>query len=127
MGTKSVRKEFAVSALVEAQNLVRKVAEPVPAGDSVKAAIGRASRRLRWNFNRTKSLWYADPRTKVSGDELNELRNAAKQTAGAAGDDLMARLAFIEERLRQIDPDFFGPEIDTLGRVAGRVRGAHTS
>ena len=115
-----------MSALVEARNLVRQLAEPVPAGDSVKGAISRASRKLRWNYNRVRSLWYADPRTKVSGDELNELRNAAKQTAGA-GNDLMARLAFIEERLRQIDPDFFGPEIDTLGRVAGRVRGAHTA
>ena len=118
--------ESKMPALVEAQALVRRIAEPVPAGDSCKAAIGRAARRLKWGFSRVRSIWYADPRTKVSGDELNELRNAANQSAGAEN-ELLARLAFIEERLRQIDPEFFGPEIDTLGRVAGSVRGAHTS
>lgn len=114
-----------MSALVEAQSLLRKVAEPVPAGDSVKAAICRASRRLRWNFNRTKSLWYGDQRAKVSGDELNQLRDVAKQSAGG-GDDLLARTAIALEtvaaRLDRIDPDMFGTDCAALRDLANRMR-----
>ena len=121
------RSEPVMSALVEAQSLVRRVAAPVPAGDSVKAAIVRASRRLKWNYNRTKTLWYADERAKVSGDELNQLRAVAKQhTAGAANHDLMARLEYIEERLRHIDPDFYGPQLDTLRRAVRALRGSYS-
>ena len=118
------RSEPVMSALVEAQSLVRKVAEPVPAGDSVKAAIVRASRRLKWNYNRVKSLWYADERARVSGDELNQLRAVAKQHTAGHADDLMARLEYIEERLRQIDPDFYGSDIASLRRSVGALGSA---
>ena len=42
--------------------LVRRCAEPRPAGDQVKAAILRSSRRLGLPFNRTKDIWYGDAR-----------------------------------------------------------------
>jgi len=126
------RSECAVSALVEAQALVRKVAEPVPAGDSVKAAIGRASRRLKWNFNRTKSLWYADERAKVSGDELTQLRDVAKLSTTGGGDAVLARLDNLEKMVESIarvvaqDPDYYGPQLDTLRGALGAYRRSHS-
>ena len=119
--------ERVMSASLEAQSLVRRIAEPCPAGDSVKAAIGRAARRLRLNYARARAFWYADDRIKVTGDELNQLRAVAKQhTAGADTHDLMARLEYIEERLRQIDPDFHGPQLDTLRRAVRALRGSYS-
>lgn len=42
----------------EMQDLARLAAEPWSPGDSVKAAIVRASRRLHWSFSRTRCAWY---------------------------------------------------------------------
>lgn len=111
--------ESRVSALQEASSLVRRIAEPVPAGDSVKAAIGRASRRLNWGFCRVRSLWYADPRTKVSGDELNQLRRVARKAAGH--DELGQRIARLEAWAARTDPEFFGPSVDALRSAYERI------
>jgi hypothetical protein len=119
--------ERKMDALMEARLLVRQLAEPVPAGDSVKAAICRASRKLRWNFSRVRSLWYADPRTKVSADEMTELRQAAKSTKAGATDDLLARLECIEARLNQIDPDFHRAQIDSLRSAVRSLGRSSTS
>ena len=114
-----------MSALVEASSLVRRVAEPCPAGDSVKAAIGRAARKLRWNYTRVRAFWYADDRVTVTGDELNQLRAAAKQTG--ARDEVLARLESVEQMLRALearmpqDADFYSAHADTLRSVANRI------
>jgi len=65
------------STLEEAQALVRKCAEPRPAGDQVKAAILRASRRLGLPFTRTKDLWYGDAR-RIDAKEMDGLRDRAE-------------------------------------------------
>jgi hypothetical protein len=64
------------SAIDEAQILVQQCAEPRPAGDQVKAAILRASRRLGFSFNRTKDLWYRDA-SRIDAEEMDMLRHAA--------------------------------------------------
>ncbi len=125
LGNDKSSSEREMSALVEASSLVRRVAEPCPAGDSVKAAMLRSARKLRWNYTRVRAFWYADDRVKVTGDELNQLRAAAKQTG--ASDDLLARLECVEQMLRDLasrmpqDADFYGSHADTLRGVASRV------
>ena len=49
----------------EFQGIVRAAAEPREAGDSVKAAIGRAARRLQLGYGRARGLWYGDGRVHV--------------------------------------------------------------
>jgi hypothetical protein len=65
------------SSIDEAQTLVRRCAEPRPAGDQVKAAIRRASRRLGLSFTRTRDLWYGDAR-RIDAEEMDRLRRGAE-------------------------------------------------
>jgi hypothetical protein len=121
--------ESKMTALVEARQLVRLAAEPCPAGDSVKAAVGRAARRLKWNYTRVRALWYGDDRIKVSGDELNELRRAAgaRQKAEVQRDELAARVEALEQQLRDLamrmpqDADFYGSQADLIRDAARHV------
>ena len=56
---------------------VRRCAEPRPAGDQVKAAIRRASRRLEIPFTRTRNIWYGDAR-RIDAAEMDRLRQGAE-------------------------------------------------
>ena len=118
----------------EASVLVRLVAEPRPAGDSVKAAIGRAARRVGFTFVRTKNLWYGDAR-RIDAAEIDTLRRATAQRrdnldAGRAeARDAITRLSAMRAALVAKDPDFFGPDIASLEhalRAMGCVVGPGT-
>lgn len=60
----------------EAKVLVRRCAEPCPAGDSVKEAIRRASGRLGFSFSRTQDIWYGEAR-RIDAREMDQLRAVA--------------------------------------------------
>ena len=62
----------------EAQTLVRRCAEPRPAGDLVKAAIRRASQRLDIPFSRVRDIWYGDA-NRIDADEMDKLRQEAEK------------------------------------------------
>jgi lipopolysaccharide/colanic/teichoic acid biosynthesis glycosyltransferase len=64
------------SSIDEAQILVRRCAEPRPAGDQVKAAVRRASQRLGIPFSRVRDIWYGDAR-RIDADEMDMLRQEA--------------------------------------------------
>jgi hypothetical protein len=66
------------SSIDEAQILVRRCAEPRPAGDQVKAAIRRASQRLEIPFSRTRDIWYGDAR-RIDAEEMDRLRHGAEK------------------------------------------------
>src|SRR5579859_3248573 len=68
------------SPIDEARNLVQRCAEPRPVGDSVKAAIIRASRRLGFSFSRTKDIWYSAAR-RIDAAEMDQLRRTADKIA----------------------------------------------
>ncbi len=74
------------SSIDEAKSLVRRCAAPRPAGDQVKTAILRASRRLQFPASRTKDLWYGNAR-RIDAREMDRLRQVAEQTelANAVG------------------------------------------
>jgi phytoene/squalene synthetase len=67
------------SSINEAQTLVRRCAEPRPAGDQVKAAVRRASQRLDIPFSRVRDIWYGDAR-RINADEMDRLRQVAENT-----------------------------------------------
>jgi hypothetical protein len=75
----TVPKTSRASAIAEVQALVRRFAEPRPAGDLVKAAIRRASQRLDIPFSRTRDIWYGDAR-RIDAQEKDRLRQAAFRT-----------------------------------------------
>jgi hypothetical protein len=66
------------SSIDEAKALVRRCAEPSPAGDFVKAAIRRASRRLDLPFSRTRDIRYGDAR-RIDAEEMDRLRRGAEK------------------------------------------------
>ena len=66
------------SSIDEAQILVRRCAEPRPAGDQVKAAVRRASQRLDIPFSRVRDIWYGDAR-RINADEMDQLRREAEK------------------------------------------------
>jgi len=68
------------NSIEEAQTLVRRCAEPRPAGDKVKAAVVRASRRLGFSFSRTKDIWYRNAR-RIGASEMDQLRRTADTIA----------------------------------------------
>jgi hypothetical protein len=117
------------SSREEARYLVRRAAEPCPAGDSVKAALRRAARRLQLNYSRARALWYGDERIKVSGDELEKLRRASvgRHEKSDAANDLAARVEALERQLRDLamrmpqDADFYGSQADLIRDAARHV------
>ena len=107
-----------------AQELIRKVASPREPGESVKASIGKAARRLKWSWNRAKDVWYGDARIKISADELAELRAKAHQKE-AASDDIVARIERLEALMLSTDAEFYREQIGHLRSLAGRNRNAN--
>jgi hypothetical protein len=66
------------SSIDEAQTLIRQCAEPRPAGDSVKAAIRRASLKLQMPFVRVRAIWYGEAR-RIDSEEMDRLRRGAEK------------------------------------------------
>jgi hypothetical protein len=61
----------------EARAIVRLAAEPWQIGDSVKAAIGRAARRLGMEHRRVRQAWYGEPAA-WRAHELDGMRARAR-------------------------------------------------
>jgi hypothetical protein len=119
-----------MSALVEARDLIRELAEPRPVGDTAKAAVRRAYQRLEtWTFNRVRDVWNADPRIRVRGDELDELRQAAaarrnKSHQKAAADELTElrqRIARLEQLIEQARAPLNRAGVPAHGKSLGAV------
>lgn len=60
-------------SLLEAKALVRGVADPVQAGESIKARIARAATRLGWSYRRTEDIWRGAARS-IEVWEMDQLR-----------------------------------------------------
>lgn len=93
--------ELSMSPLSEASVLVHRLAEPRPAGDTTKAAIFRAYRRLSWSYNRVKDCWYADSRISISAKELDELRRISAEREANDARAILREAREIIARLEQ--------------------------
>lgn len=128
-----------MSALVEASRLVQAIGSGEgPVGKQRRRAwVALAKLSTDFTWNRVCDLHRAEPRARVSGDELNVLRLAARQRreaiAGETGREsdelrearerelreLRDRVARIERLLQVVDPAFHGPQLDALRATCG--------
>lgn len=101
---------------------LRRLAEPKPEGDRVKAAIQRAARRVKFTYWRTYDLWYGRGVVKKHEALAIEEALAAKQPKAATNDisleSFALRIAALEAKLAAIDADFYRPDIARLGALA---------
>lgn len=117
-----LQRSLYASSIEEAQVLARRCAEPRPAGDQVKGAIRRASRRLNMPFSRVRDVWYGNAR-RISADEIGRLRRAAEHAefahAVAAIEVLRNRLlASRSSKVHEVIASLTGALL-ALGRYAG--------
>lgn len=102
-----------MSSAYEAAELIQRIAEPRPVGDSVKAAIGRAAGRLGWPYSRTKDVWYQDAR-RIDAEELDALR---RKDAQLDWERAVESVVGLRERLAATDADFHRETIGSLDRA----------
>lgn len=110
-----------MSGVAEASMLLRQIAEPRPIGDTVKAAITRATRRVSRfarapvSPGRIEDLWRQEAR-RVSAEEMDAIRAAAAsdrklaREANNALAEIDARIARLEALLIQ-DPDYYRDQV----------------
>lgn len=94
----------AVDAAAEAQQLVRAAAEPREPGESVKASINRAARRLGLKPRRVEQAWYRQPARWLS-TEMDTMRARAADALRARQARLRSELAALDERLALLPGD----------------------
>jgi hypothetical protein len=104
---------FLMSAVAEASHLLRQLAEPRPVGDTIKAAINRAARRVKIKVGRVEDIWRQEARA-VRAEEMDAIRRAVMEEARLEYSRLVNRIASIEATLRESDPDFHRPQADAL-------------
>lgn len=97
-----------------------------PSLGTVKQRITRAARLTGWSFNRTRDVWYADPRVSIKAEELvrveaiSGLEYARREMRNY--EDIIARA---EALLDGPDADFFGPWVNAMRsalRLSDRTR-----
>jgi hypothetical protein len=118
-----------MNAVAEASTLLRELAGPYPAGDTVKGAINRATRRvsrfLPMKAGRAEDIWRQEARA-IRAEEMDAIRRAASEDrlSREAKDELAAINARISrlEALLVSDADFHRDQVDAW-RQASRVPG----
>ncbi|EHM01403.1 hypothetical protein HMPREF9946_02142 [Acetobacteraceae bacterium AT-5844] len=91
--------EMSCTVPEEIQQIVRQAAEPSQAGESVKAAIGRAARSLGLSYSRARAHWYGLARM-VPAEEADALRRARIQLIRERAARLRAELLALEIKER---------------------------
>jgi hypothetical protein len=96
----------------EISKLLRRLADPVEAGESVKACIRRASMRAGLSYGQTKRCWYKEMRN-IPAHVADEIRDRA-----AAHDRRLQQAAFQAIiALQESDPDYFRQCIEEVGDI----------
>ncbi|MCO5159651.1 MAG: hypothetical protein M9939_00825 [Mesorhizobium sp.] len=108
-----------MSSVEFVQDALRQHVAPPGSGVSVGDRIRIASRRLRWGYSRTRDVWYADPRIKISADELRQVEENTGLRYGRK------ELRSIEEVIAKADAllvgeeaDFYRPFVDAFRAMA---------
>ena len=87
-----------VDPAAEAQALVKLAAEPREPGESEKAAMNRAARRLGFKYRRVQQAWYRQTAAWLS-TEMDVMRARAVDAMRARQARLEAELAALNARL----------------------------
>nr|WP_313011661.1 hypothetical protein [Brucella intermedia] len=66
-----------MSELVFASKVLKSHIAPPSVASGIGARILAASRALKWSFNRTKDVWYADERVSIKPRELRKLEEVS--------------------------------------------------
>lgn len=108
-----------MSAVAEAASLLRQVAEPRPVGDTVKAAINRAARRVAIRPSRVEDIWREEAKA-IRAEEMDAIRRAAAgRKAEEDARDTEAALAGLRALYRayaEADSEFFQPQMVAIER-----------
>jgi hypothetical protein len=102
----------------EISALLRHLADPAVAGESVKACIRRAATRAGLTYGQTKKLWYRETKNIPAylADELRERATRHDRQLRQA-----AFKALVE--MQQSDPEFYRDALKALGNIVLPVRG----
>ena len=96
----------------EMSALLRRLADPAVAGESVKACIRRAATRAGLTYCQTKKLWYRETRN-IPAYVADEIRERT-----ARHDRELKRAAFkVLVTMQETDPEFYRSCIEALGEV----------
>lgn len=96
----------------EIARLLKRLADPVVAGESVKACIRRASQRAGLPYNQTRKLWYRETRN-IPAFMADEIRDRA-----AKHDRRLQQAAFKAiVALQESDPDYYRQCIEEVGDI----------
>jgi hypothetical protein len=103
--------------VIEAQTLFKQAWPEKRFGFSVKAMITEAYRFMSpklektLTYRRVETIWQGTAR-RIDGEEKDVLRLAVLQEHRREQAEIRARLAWLDERLAVVDPEFFGPEME---------------
>lgn len=104
-----------MSVSVEASQLTRRCAEPVHAGESIKALIRKVSRKTGLPASRVKGFWYQEAKA-IRAEELDLLRRKAGAEPAITGEPDAAHRELLELRNEVRD------QIANLNDLAGEIR-----
>lgn len=95
-----------MSASAEASDLLRRLAEPAPAGAHIETLIRGVARKVGLSFSRAKALWYREAAI-VRAEEMDALRAAARARDEAESElrgkyqNVVARIEHLERQLAE--------------------------
>lgn len=101
----------------EMSALVKEAAEPARVGESVKAAIRRAARRLNMRYGRVKRHWYGEAR-QVSADEYLNAQQKIEHRRKQRAAELRSELDILERDYARRHAEFLQSAHPALARLA---------
>ena len=117
------------SIAIEARNMVRTAAAPVPAGETIKGQLRRACRALGYRDGdwRIRAAWYSEAGSwsAAAFEELRERYRSWSEKQKRAADRNEQALATLMQalasRLEQNDAEFFAADIDACRDLLRRA------
>lgn len=123
MCQKSWQARMSTFALEAAEGL-RSLAEPIPAGDKIKAQISRAARASGLPYARAWGIWYGKAR-RIDPAELEAIRVARQRRAREASNELASIAEDFEAlaaRVSRVAALSAGQDADRARLLSERIR-----
>ena len=94
--------DSSMSVELEASTLLRNLAEPVSAGESIKALINRAARKAGMTTSRARKCWYGEAKA-ILAQEMDALRGAAAKRQEEREHGARTEFRELSERIARIE------------------------